>query len=402
MRCIVVAIMALGLLLCAQSRADSELANNCGLNCAFSLARLFGRPSELSRLAEELNVGSQRDQELSFRDLQTFCQKRDLTAEGMKADTLNELLRVVPPGSVVVVRTKLASGGVNVFHFFLIAPFGEKTLLIDPSRHRSGVLPTAELPGDPRLASATGEYLVVHDPKADGPRISVLSESVDIGTIPLHQEDIVAQIGLRNSGRQPLKVGDIRSSCGCMERADVKGELAPGEFGVVTVKFNKAGLPKGEVTRQVMIPSNDTQHPAVVVPVHIFIQDQPSAEDVRIAPRHISFGRATDTEIRKRPIQIQVTVPGDGEKKLSSVVIEGDDKIDFKLLGETSVPTDADAPACRRTYLLNWLGPLPEGPLDRTGHVTIHRPDKPDLSIAIKVVGDVIAASATRETGDTR
>ncbi|MGV6831662.1 MAG: DUF1573 domain-containing protein [bacterium] len=78
-----------------------------------------------------------------------------------------------------------------------------------------------------------------------------------------------------NSGKAPLVISDIKSTCGCTVPQDWSKEpLAPGESGKFTVKFNGKG--KNKVTKTVNITAN-TEKGKEQVKITAFVKADPNA-----------------------------------------------------------------------------------------------------------------------------
>ena len=71
-------------------------------------------------------------------------------------------------------------------------------------------------------------------------------------------QEAVAQFKYTNKGDQPVKITNVKSSCGCTVPALKKNEVAPGESGEITATF-KIGNRTGTQVKTVRV---DTDHPA--------------------------------------------------------------------------------------------------------------------------------------------
>jgi uncharacterized cupredoxin-like copper-binding protein len=69
-----------------------------------------------------------------------------------------------------------------------------------------------------------------------------------------------------NSGNEVLRIGDIKTTCGCTAALVSKKELAPGESGTLNVKLNTANR-KGKMSRLITVSSNDPVDPQKVLTV---------------------------------------------------------------------------------------------------------------------------------------
>lgn len=74
-----------------------------------------------------------------------------------------------------------------------------------------------------------------------------------------------------NSGNSTLKIGDIKTSCGCTAALINKKDLAPGEKGTLNVKLNTANR-NGKMSRTITISSNDPINPKKVLTVYADIR----------------------------------------------------------------------------------------------------------------------------------
>lgn len=62
----------------------------------------------------------------------------------------------------------------------------------------------------------------------------------DFGTIK-EGEVVEHEFSFTNTGKQPLKIVQAKPSCGCTAPDWTKSEIAPGEKGAVTVRFDSKG-----------------------------------------------------------------------------------------------------------------------------------------------------------------
>ena len=84
-----------------------------------------------------------------------------------------------------------------------------------------------------------------------------------------------------NTGKAPLVITDIKSTCGCTVPQDWSKEpLSPGESSQFTVKFNGKG--KNKVTKTVTVTAN-TEAGKEQVKITAFIKPDPNAATVGTA-----------------------------------------------------------------------------------------------------------------------
>lgn len=77
-----------------------------------------------------------------------------------------------------------------------------------------------------------------------------------------------AQILVTNTGTSALEL-DLRGDCGCIS-GSIPSELAPGKSALLTAIFNTSEL-VGDVHHNLILKTNDPDHPLVVIPVSITV-----------------------------------------------------------------------------------------------------------------------------------
>lgn len=109
---------------------------------------------------------------------------------------------------------------------------------------------------------------------SDFPTISFEEEEHDFGTI-IDGTPVETVFTYTNTGKSPLVVSNIKSSCGCTVPQDWNKEpLAPGESAHFTVKFNGKGA--NQVSKTITLTTN-TEKGTEMVKIKAFIQPDPNA-----------------------------------------------------------------------------------------------------------------------------
>ena len=67
----------------------------------------------------------------------------------------------------------------------------------------------------------------------------------DFGNIKEDGGKVSHEFKFTNEGKDPIKITDARAECGCTTPEYPKGEIAPGETGVIKVTYNPLGRPGG-------------------------------------------------------------------------------------------------------------------------------------------------------------
>ncbi len=87
----------------------------------------------------------------------------------------------------------------------------------------------------------------------NAPEIVFTSEVHDFGTIP-YEGDGTYVFEFKNTGKEPLVLNDVHSSCGCTTPEWPKEPIKRGEKGKITVKYNTKIM--GPFTKNVYVTSN--------------------------------------------------------------------------------------------------------------------------------------------------
>mgnify|MGYP000318398761 CR=1 FL=1 len=106
------------------------------------------------------------------------------------------------------------------------------------------------------------------------PAITFDKKEHDFGEIESKQS-VETVFNYTNTGKAPLVITDIKSSCGCTVPKDWSKEpLAPGEKGKFTVKFNGSGANK--VSKTITVTAN-TEAGKETVKISAFVKPDPNA-----------------------------------------------------------------------------------------------------------------------------
>lgn len=87
-----------------------------------------------------------------------------------------------------------------------------------------------------------------------------------------------------NTGNEPLIISDAKKSCGCTIPTFTREPIAPGETGVIHVKYDSKRV--GPINKSVTIVSNATNNPTKVLRIKGNINAAPATETmpVKAAP----------------------------------------------------------------------------------------------------------------------
>src|SRR6516162_2908675 len=78
------------------------------------------------------------------------------------------------------------------------------------------------------------------------------------------QESIVAKYRFTNSGKESVKIENVKTSCGCTTAALKQTEYAPGESGEIEAKFTFGGR-FGRQEKAILVSTSQTKEKPIVL-----------------------------------------------------------------------------------------------------------------------------------------
>ena len=106
-----------------------------------------------------------------------------------------------------------------------------------------------------------------------------------------------------NTGSSPLVVSDIKSTCGCTVPTDWTKQVAPGETGQFTVKFNGQG--NGAVNKSITLTTN-TEKGSETVKIKAMVEADPNAPKQPVVQQPAAEAQS----IMQQPARKYSTQPG--------------------------------------------------------------------------------------------
>lgn len=119
----------------------------------------------------------------------------------------------------------------------------------------------------------------------------------DFGTI-LDIEDQEKVFRFTNAGRDPLIIGEIKSTCGCTVPDIQKKIYRPGEAGELTVRYNPHHK-RGFDSRSVTIETNDSTQPSVRLTIKAHVKQL-----IVIEPTMLQFGQVDKGKSKQMEIYV--------------------------------------------------------------------------------------------------
>jgi Protein of unknown function (DUF1573) len=127
---------------------------------------------------------------------------------------------------------------------------------------------------------------------------------------PKQQDEFVtAKYKFTNTGTTPIKVENVRTSCGCTTAVLKKTDYAPGESGEIESRFTFSGR-SGRQEKAIMVQTSDKPNDPTILQMHVYIE-----ESVKIEPQVVLW-RLGD---QPAPKSIHIEVADDVPAKVLSV-----------------------------------------------------------------------------------
>jgi hypothetical protein len=96
--------------------------------------------------------------------------------------------------------------------------------------------PAGDAPPAPHFANASADIEI------DLPTTKAVFKTEKHDFKKIKQGEVVSyQFKVKNTGTHPLKIYNVKPSCGCTTPDWTKEEIAPGKFGYIEVQFDSAG-----------------------------------------------------------------------------------------------------------------------------------------------------------------
>ncbi len=102
------------------------------------------------------------------------------------------------------------------------------------------------------------------------PKIVFEKTEHDFGTIS-NQNKVSTNFSFKNNGDAPLKINQVKTTCGCTVGRVPNQEFKPGDTGEIEVTFNPHGK-TGSQHKQIQVLSNDPQNPSTPLTIKALIR----------------------------------------------------------------------------------------------------------------------------------
>ncbi len=142
----------------------------------------------------------------------------------------------------------------------------------------------------------------------------------DFGEVGEEAGPVRYRFEFTNNGEVPVKVLDVKASCGCTTPEWSKEEIEPGKTGFITAEYNPLNRP-GQFHKTLTVTTN-TEPNTTILNIRGVVKPKPrTAEDdfptalgrLRLKTRGLSIGKITT----EKPVVKKFEVYNQGEKELS-------------------------------------------------------------------------------------
>jgi hypothetical protein len=185
-----------------------------------------------------------------------------------------------------------------------------------------------------------------------------------------------------NKGDGTLKfLNQPKASCGCTVPELTKLEYAPGEAGIITIKYNPQGK-HGDANQRVTCATNDPVQPEQIVKIHAFVKTT-----IAFDPPLVSFGEVRNGEPAKQIVKVNGPA---GDFKVGYASVSKGRYITVKVLDTKPAMIDGEEVG-QSTLELTYNGNAPRGTLQAITTIRTNLDKYPlaDVQVMAEVVGDL-------------
>jgi hypothetical protein len=122
-------------------------------------------------------------------------------------------------------------------------------------------------------------------------------------------KEVLAKYKFTNTGTKPIKIQNVRTSCGCTTAALSKTDYAPGESGEIDAKFTFSGR-TGKQEKAIVVTTSTNPEQPTILKLHVNIE-----ETVKIEPEVVLWRVGEQPD----PKAIHIAIAPDASVKIVSV-----------------------------------------------------------------------------------
>lgn len=172
--------------------------------------------------------------------------------------------------------------------------------------------------------------------------LGFVTESYDFGEIEEEGGYAETIFNFINTGDEPIKITNVKASCGCTTPGWTKEEVMPGDTGFVKARYNPRNRP-GRFRKSLKVYANSAQK---VLYISGFVKPKPrnileeytiKSGDLRLKFRSLNFGKMTTEKVVTK--NFDVYNAGEDSIRLYADLMEIPEHLDVKLEPELIAPS---------------------------------------------------------------
>ncbi|MEN8122602.1 MAG: DUF1573 domain-containing protein [Bacteroidota bacterium] len=146
---------------------------------------------------------------------------------------------------------------------------------------------------------------------AQGPKINFEKTTHTYGKIKEEGGLATYKFKFKNTGKQPVIITRVQSSCGCTTPEWTRSPVKPGAIGFVSTQFDPRNRP-GSFNKHVLVYNTATKEPVKLIVKGEVIPKQKTLADlyrfqmgnIRMKTNHVAFAKLNNQQVKKQSVEI--------------------------------------------------------------------------------------------------
>ncbi len=139
-------------------------------------------------------------------------------------------------------------------------------------------------------------------PKGDQPKIELETEIFEMGVVA-NDKVTHAEMKVYNRGTAPLRITQVKTSCGCTTGKMRDEVIAPGETGILEIQVDPAKIPAYFAQKTLTLSSNDPANPKIKVQVATHVEPEAEFTPMTFELGEVARGEGAEAVIHARQLQ---------------------------------------------------------------------------------------------------
>lgn len=193
----------------------------------------------------------------------------------------------------------------------------------------------------------------------DQPKIELEMSTFEMGVIA-NDKVAHAEMKVYNRGTAPLRIGKVKTTCGCTTGNMRNDVILPGETGILDIHVDPAKIPGYFANKTLTLSSNDPSNPTLRVQVATHVEPEAEFTPMEFQLGDVAHGEAAEGVLHARQLQketmefLEIAVRRDSPYITASfeLVPEEDWQVPGKAEYTVRAKLSPDAPAGRYNELI--------------------------------------------------